>query len=471
MVFASPVFLFVFFPVFLLLYRLLPAKARPYWLLAGSLVFYFWGEPVYVLLMVAAILITWAAGYAASVLKDRGKEKGAGLVTALGILLILSSLVYFKYSTFLLTTLKELFHAKRWRIASVIMPIGISFYTFQAMSYLWDVRRGKVQAIRNPFKLGAYISMFPQLIAGPIVRAGDITANLDAPQMSLEATWHGMLRFIRGLGKKVILANTLAAAVEKTSYLPADEFSAGLLWLITVCYAFQIYFDFSGYSDMAIGMGEILGFRFPENFRFPYAASSVRDFWRRWHMTLSSWLRDYVYIPLGGNRKGLFRTYLNLLIVFLVCGFWHGASWNFVLWGLWYGVWLILERIPAVDRLLKKIPGVIRWVFTMAVVLLGWVLFRNMKPDVTLHFLRGMFTGNQYVNYTALSILSVKMIIVLAASVLLASPLAGKVLEKAEASGKAGVMILRSVLALAVLAVCILLLMSDTYNPFIYFRF
>ena len=259
--------------------------------------------------------------------------------------------------------------------------------------------------------------------------------------------------------------------VENSGYLPADEFSAGLLWLVTVCYAFQIYFDFSGYSDMAIGMGEILGFRFPENFRFPYAATSVRDFWRRWHMTLSSWLRDYVYIPLGGSRKSAARTYLNLLLVFLICGFWHGASWNFVLWGLWYGLWLILERLPAVHRLLKKIPGVIRWVFTMAVVLLGWVLFRNMKPDVTLHFLRGMFTGNQYVNYTALSILSVKMIIVLAASVLLASPLAGKVLEKAEASGKAGVMILRSVLALAVLAVCILLLMSDTYNPFIYFRF
>jgi len=471
MVFASPVFLFVFFPVFLLIYRLIPAKARPYWLLAGSLAFYFWGEPVYVLLMVAAILVTWAVGYAVSALKNRGKEKAAGWVTALGVLLILSSLIYFKYSEFLLTALKDLFRARHWRIVSVVLPIGISFYTFQAMSYLWDVRRGKILAIRNPFKLGAYISMFPQLIAGPIVRAGDVMENLDAPQMSLEASWHGMLRFIRGLGKKVILANSLALVVENSSYLPADEFSAGLLWLITLCYAFQIYFDFSGYSDMAIGMGEILGFRFPENFRFPYTASSVRDFWRRWHITLSSWLRDYVYIPLGGNRKGTFRTYVNLLLVFLICGFWHGASWNFVLWGLWYGIWLILERIPPVSRLLAKIPAVIRWAFSMVIVLLGWVLFRNLKPDVTLTFIRGMFGGNQFINYTAASFLSLKLMIVLAACVLLASPLAEKVLALAEKSGKIWVTVLRSVLALAVLALCVVLLMSDTYNPFIYFRF
>ena len=470
MVFASPVFLFIFFPVFLLLYRLLPARARPYWLLVASFVFYFWGEPVYVLIMASAILVTWAAGFAASSLKDRGRDRAAGWVTALGILLILSCLVYFKYWEFLAGTLKNLLHA-RWKIRSVVMPIGISFYTFQAMSYLWDVRRGRIRAIRNPCKLGAYISMFPQLIAGPIVRAGDVAGALDAPQMSLEATWHGMLRFIRGLGKKVLLANTLASVVENSGYLPADEFSAGLLWLVTVCYAFQIYFDFSGYSDMAIGMGEILGFRFPENFRFPYAATSVRDFWRRWHMTLSSWLRDYVYIPLGGNRKGVFRTYVNLVLVFLICGFWHGASWNFVLWGLWYGFWLILERIPAVDRLLKKIPSPVRWFFTMVIVLLGWVLFRNMKPDVTLTYLRGMFTGNQYVNYTAASILSLKSLLVLVACALLASPPAGMLLARLERAKGAGVIVLRSLAALAVLALCILLLTADTYNPFIYFRF
>ena len=470
MVFASPVFLFVFFPVFLPVYRLLPPKARPYWLLAGSLAFYFWGEPVYVLLMVAVILVTWAAGFAVAVLKEKKRDRAAGAVVVLSVLLILSGLIWFKYSEFLLTALRDLFHA-RWRIASVVLPIGISFYTFQAVSYVIDVRRGSVRAIRNPFKVGAYISMFPQLIAGPIVRAGEIAENLDAPQMSLEASWHGMIRFIRGLGKKVLLANTLAAVVEKTSYLPKDEMSAGLLWFIAACYALQIYYDFSGYSDMAIGMGEILGFRFPENFNFPYISVSVRDFWRRWHMTLSSWLRDYVYIPLGGNRKGALRTYLNLLAVFLICGFWHGASWNFVLWGLWYGVWLILERIPAVDRLLRKIPSILRWAFTMAVVLLGWVLFMNMKPDVTLAFLRGMFTGNEYVNYTAASFLSVKLLIVLAAGVLLASPPAKKLLARLESARGTGVTVLRSLAALAVLALCVALLMSDTYNPFIYFRF
>lgn len=470
MVFASPVFLFIFFPVFLLVYRLLPAVGRPYWLLLGSLGFYFWGEPVYVLLMIAAIILTWATGFAAGTLRERGRQKLAGAVTVLGIALLLGSLIYFKYWEFLATSLKELLHAK-WRIAYIALPIGISFYTFQAMSYLWDVRRGTVQAIRNPCKLGAYIAMFPQLIAGPIVRAGDIVSVLDAPQMSLASAWHGMLRFIRGLGKKVLLANALAAAVENTGHLPADEMSAGLLWLITVCYAFQIYFDFSGYSDMAIGMGEMLGFRFPENFRFPYAAASVRDFWRRWHITLSTWLRDYVYIPLGGNRKGAFRTGLNLMLVFLICGIWHGASWNFVLWGLWYGIWMLLERIPAIGRLQEKIPTIIRWAFTMVIVLLGWVLFRNMKAETTLVFLRGMFGGNEFINYTAASILSLKLLIVLAACVFFASPAAGKLLSMAEGSERVYVSVIRSVLALAVLALCVVLLMSDTYNPFIYFRF
>ena len=470
MVFASPVFLFIFLPAFLLVYSLLPAKARPYWLLAGSLGFYFWGEPVYVLLMVAAILVTWCAGFLTERMKEQGKEKAAGLITAAGVLLILASLIWFKYAEFLLTALKDLFHA-RWQIASILLPIGISFYTFQAMSYLWDVRRGTIRAIRNPFRLGAYITMFPQLIAGPIVRAADIRSRLDAPQMSLKATWHGMLRFIRGLGKKVLLANMLAPLVEQVTSSSPDETSIGLLWFTVLCYAFQIYFDFSGYSDMAIGMGEILGFRFPENFNFPYTATSVRDFWRRWHMTLSSWLRDYVYIPLGGSRKGNARTYLNLLLVFLVCGFWHGASWNFVLWGLWYGLWLIVERLPAVHRLLKKIPGVIRWIFTMIIVLLGWVLFLNMKPDVTLLYLRGMIIPAEVTTLSVSSFLSVKLIIVLAACALCASPLAKKLLEKAEESRRLSTVVIRSVLALAVLALCVVLLMSDTYNPFIYFRF
>ena len=470
MVFASPVFLFVFLPVFLLVYRLLPARARAYWLLAGSLVFYFWGEPVYVLLMVAVIMITWCAGFFASELKDGGKERAADAVTALGVLLILSGLVYFKYSSFLLTALKSLFHT-RWRIRSVLLPVGISFYTFQAVSYLIDVRRGTVRAIRNPCRLGAYLAMFPQLIAGPILRAADVRDQLDAPRMSPETAWHGMIRFIRGLGKKVLLANMLAPLVETVTSAAADECSAGLLWFTVLCYAFQIYFDFSGYSDMAVGMGEVLGFRFPENFRFPYAAASVRDFWRRWHITLSSWLRDYIYIPLGGNRKGPFRTYLNLLLVFLVCGFWHGASWNFVLWGLWYGLWMILERIPPVNRLLEKIPSVIRWFFTMVIVLLGWVLFLNMKPADTLLYLRCMFIPEEYVVSTVSSFLSVRLLAVLAACVFCASPLAGKITEKADASHSSAVLAVRSVLALAVLALCVVLLMSDTYNPFIYFRF
>ena len=471
MVFASPVFLFLFFPAFLLLYRLIPAKARCYWILAASLFFYFWGEPSYLLLMGATILATWLFGVITGLLLRKGKERLAGWVAGLGVLLVLSSLLYYKYAGLLATTLKDVFGIQ-WRLKRILMPIGISFYTFQAMSYLWDVRRKTIPAVMNPVKLGAYIAMFPQLIAGPIVRAGDVIADLDAPRMDLEHTWHGMLRFIRGLGKKVLLANSLAAVTGDAFGLPANSMSTGLVWFSALLYALQIYFDFSGYSDMAIGMGEAMGFRLPENFNFPYLAVSVRDFWRRWHMTLSSWLRDYVYIPLGGNRKGGFRTGMNLMIVFLVCGFWHGAQWNFVFWGLWYGLWMIIERIPAVrNKVMKAIPAPVRWLFTMAIVLIGWVLFQGLPMADTWVMLGRMIGIGGPAAYTAASILTPKLLIVLAASVVCASPLARIGLRKLESLAGAGSLILRGVLGAAVLAACILMLTADTYNPFIYFRF
>ena len=471
MVFASPVFLFLFFPAFLLLYRLIPAKARCYWILIASLAFYFWGEPVYVLLMAATILVTWLFGAGTGILIRKGKEKAAGWVTAAGVILVLGSLLYYKYAGLLAVTLKDLFGIK-WRLPSIVMPIGISFYTFQAMSYLWDVRRKTIPAVMNPAKLGAYIAMFPQLIAGPIVRAGEVIMDLDAPKMDLEHTWHGMLRFIRGLGKKVLLANTLAAVTGDAFALPAKSMSTGLVWFAALLYALQIYFDFSGYSDMAIGMGEIMGFRLPENFNFPYLATSVRDFWRRWHITLSSWLRDYVYIPLGGNRKGGFRTGLNLMLVFLICGFWHGAQWNFVIWGLWYGLWMIIERIPAVQKkLMKAIPAPVRWLFTMAIVLVGWVMFQGLPMADTWTMIGRMFGIGGPASYTAASILTPKLLAVLAAGVLCASPLGRWASKKLESVSGAGGLILRGALGAVILAACVLMLTADTYNPFIYFRF
>ena len=468
MVFSSFDFLLWFLPFCVIVYLLARKQSKNLVLLFFSIVFYAYGAmdiPAYLYLILISVVVNWIVGM---LIGRQDKLKKVWL--ALGLCWDFGCLFVFKYADFFIGNLNRIPFVNL-PLTNLVLPLGISFFTFQIASYLIDVYRNQVDVEYSLVDLGTYILMFPQLIAGPIVRASDITENLDAPQMTLESTWHGMIRLIRGLGKKVILANALATVIESNHTLPTDECSAGLLWLITLCYAFQIYFDFSGYSDMAIGMGEILGFRFPENFRFPYIAVSVRDFWRRWHMTLSSWLRDYVYIPLGGNRKGTFRTYLNLLLVFLICGFWHGASWNFVLWGLWYGLWLILERIPPIQRLLKKIPKPVTWFFTMVIVLLGWVLFRNLKPDETLMFLRGMFGGNSYITVDAFSILSPKLIIILAACLFLASPLAEMLLDRVEHMKGTGITVIRSVLALAVLAVCIILLMSDTYNPFIYFRF
>ena len=470
MVFSSPVFLFVFLPAFLLINRLLPARARSYWTLAASLVFYAWGEPKWVLLMVAAIAVTWAAGVAVSAFLRQGKSRAAGIACTVGILCILGSLIWFKYANLLAETVKSLTHARfKWK--DIALPIGISFYTFQAMSYLWDVRRGGMEAIRNPLKLGAYIAMFPQLIAGPIVRAGDVAGQLDAPQMTLENAWRGMLRFALGLSKKVLLANSLAVVTQTVFQLPADRQAASTLWLGVIVYAFQIYYDFSGYSDMAIGLGRMMGFTFPENFDLPYTAVSVRDFWRRWHKTLSSWLRDYVYIPLGGNRKGSVRTMLNLMIVFLICGFWHGASWNYVLWGVWYGLWMMLERIPAVQRAQARLPKVIGWALTMLIVLIGWLFFQEGTLASRFRMLGIMFGAASRPSFTGIALMTPKLILVLIASVLFASPLV-RLVKTWAARHETGLMTaLKSAAACVLLAACVALLMADTYNPFIYFRF
>ncbi len=470
MSFASPVFLFAFFPAFLLLYRLLPAKARPCWLLLASLAFCFWSEPVYLLLMAAVILVTWCAGFFTERMKEQGKEKAAGAVAAAGVLIILAGLIWFRYAEFLLTTLKDLFHT-RWQISAILPPAGISICTFQAMGYLRDVRRGTIHAIRNPIRLGACIAMFPQLIAGPIVRAGDVLDDLGAPKMTLQSAWHGMIRFIRGLGRKVLLADMLAPLVRSVTAMGAENASAGLLWLAALCFAFQIYFDLSGYSDMAIGIAEILGFHFHENFRTPYKAASIRDFWSRWFISLSRWLREYVYTPLGGSKKGLFRTCLNLTIVCLICGVWHGAGWNFILWGLWHGMWLVVERLPSVEAWRKKIPRTIRWFFTMVIVLLGWVLFMNTTLPDALLYLRCMFVPEAGAANAALPFLTFRTVIVLIAGGICASPVAAKLTDMAECSKKPYVQTLRSIFALVVLVLCVILLMSDTCNPSICFRF
>ncbi len=383
MVFSSLTFLFVFLPVTLLGYRLLPQRLRIGFLLLASLIFYAWGEPLYVFLMAGSILVNWLLGF--QVAKD-GPRKKAFL--ALSIVLNLLLLLIFKYTGLLWDTVKGLFPAPlSEKTVAIRLPIGISFFTFQIMSYVIDVYRGKAKAQKNPILFGAYVSMFPQLIAGPIVRYVDIEAQLDQPDLSLEGFSQGVGLFVVGLGKKVLLANGVAALWRELSAAPAQS---GVLaaWVGLVAYTFQIYFDFSGYSDMAIGLGRLLGFNFRENFLWPYAATSIRDFWRRWHISLSLWFRDYLYIPLGGSRCGKARTCLNGLVVFTLCGMWHGAGVLFALWGLWHGLLLSVERLVAPPQP-KGAPvqhhsvavSLARFLFShayaLAAIAFGWVFFRS----------------------------------------------------------------------------------------------
>ena len=331
MVFSSLTFLFIFLPVTLLGYRLLPKKLRIGFLLLASLLFYAWGEPLYVFLMIGSILVNWGIGFKVT---GDGPHRKAWLVLSVALNLLL--LLIFKYTGLLWDTVKGLFPAPLSEKAVAIrLPIGISFFTFQIMSYVIDVYRGKAKAQKSPVLFGAYVSMFPQLIAGPIVRYVDIEAQLDDPDLSLSGFAQGVGLFVVGLGKKVLLANGVAVLWRELAAMPGETGVLGA-WVGLIAYTFQIYFDFSGYSDMACGLGRMLGFRFVENFHYPYIAESVTDFWRRWHISLSTWFREYVYIPLGGNRRGLKRQILNLLIVWTLTGLWHGASWNFLLWGLYY---------------------------------------------------------------------------------------------------------------------------------------
>ena len=477
MVFSSPLFLFFFFPVFFLLYYVLPARVRIPWLLAGSLFFYAWGEPVYVLLMAGEILMIWLCGLGIQSARDRGKTRQAALFLALGVLLALGALLYFKYANLFVTEYRRLAGIrKRWK--SIALPIGISFYTFQSLSYLIDVWKGRVQARRNLLRLGAYISMFPQLIAGPIVRYGQIAEDLDLladgrKKPSLQEVSAGMARMILGLSKKVLLANQIASWCDSLWLHKPANLSPGLLWLMAAMYALQIYYDFSGYSDMAIGMGRMLGFRFSENFNYPYVALSVRDFWHRWHISLSTWFRDYVYIPLGGNRKGALRTLLNLLIVFALCGFWHGASWNFLLWGLYYGLFLCLERLPFWRRM-EKLPKLLRWLLTGAVVLVGWVLFQDIGLDKSLAMIGIMFGAPCTPAFPVVSLFTWKRALVLGCAVVGMFPLLPFLKARTQnLTGVPAALIrgLAAVCLLALLALCTQQLVSNTYNPFIYFRF
>jgi alginate O-acetyltransferase complex protein AlgI len=387
--FPSTVFLFLFLPALLLVYYASPRAARNTVLLLASLFFYAWGETVYVALMLVSIAANYGFGLAISSSTAAAKRRWLVLAIAAN----LASLAWFKYAAFLAINVNVVFIAldlPPMPVVDVHLPLGISFFTFQAMSYVIDVYRGTCAVQRRLDRVALYICLFPQLIAGPIVRYHDVAQQLTGREHRAELFVSGMQRFIFGLAKKMLIANTVGEVADKVFALPAAELSTGLAWLGIVCYALQIYFDFSAYSDMAIGLGRMFGFRFLENFNYPYVATSLTEFWRRWHISLSRWFRDYLYIPLGGNRGSPVRTYANLCIVFLLCGFWHGASWNFIIWGALHGAFLVVER-AGFSTVLQRLPRLFRHLYTLFVVLIAWVYFRAATLDGANTYVSALF--------------------------------------------------------------------------------
>lgn len=458
MVFSSAIFLFFFLPAVLVLDRLLPGvRAKNGLLLVASLLFYAFGRPVYLVLLLASVALNYVCGLLAA-----GARRKLGAILAVaGNLLLLG---VFKYADFAIGSLNGILGLSL-PLTGIALPIGISFFTFQGLSYVIDVYRDRTLVSRSFSKVLLYISFFPQLVAGPIVKYHDIDQEIDSRTVSAQGTAQGMRRFICGLSKKLLLANMMGTMADTVFALPAGQIGMLAGWLGAVCYTLQIYFDFSGYSDMAIGLGHMFGFHFHENFDYPYTATTIKEFWRRWHISLSTWFRDYLYVPLGGNRRSAARTWANRLIVFFTTGLWHGASWNFVLWGLWHGLFSILEDSGALP--VKKLQGkALGRIYTLLVVLLGFVLFRAETLGAAGAVLSAMFTGfglSWQGTRAVCALLTPAFILTLALALVLCAPVAKRVPAKWEGASLAG--------ALALFALCLLNLSTGSFNPFIYFQF
>ena len=464
MVFSSMVFLCIFLPVVFLLHLLLPGiRAKNGMLLLASLAFYAYGEPVYVILMIASAFVNYLS---ALLIGKNPTRKEA--VMAVNVILNLGVLVLFKYTGFLAESVNTIF-GTAIPVPSIRLPIGISFFTFQAMSYVIDVYRGVTGAQKNFGKVLLYISFFPQLIAGPIVKYHDIAQEIENRTQTVDGVTDGIRRFVVGLSKKVLISNTVGLVADTLFAADVSGLNAAAAWIGAVSYMLQIYFDFSGYSDMAIGLGEMFGFHFKENFNYPYISGSIREFWRRWHMSLSGWFQEYLYIPLGGSRKGKIRTVINKFIVFLCTGIWHGANVTFLFWGLYHGCFLMLEEIvPAIREQGGKVKSFFQHVYTLLVVLIGFVFFRADSMHQGAAWIKTMFTGfgsNTAAMSLALEQLTPLYLVTAAAGIVACCPVKmlvkkGRAYEAVTAAG-----------SLALLLLCMLSLASGTYNPFIYFRF
>ena len=472
MIFSSLLFLFRFLPLVLLLYYAFPKKLRNLILFLVSLVFYAWGEPVYVILMIVSILISWTGGLAVDRFLRVGNERGAKIALGVSVAAGLSLLGFFKYADFVLRTINQA-AGSDIPLLRLALPIGISFYTFQTISYIIDVYRGNARVQTNIISYGAYVTMFPQLIAGPIVQYKTIDRQLRKRQESSEEFAEGVMRFMTGLGKKVLLANNAGVLWDSIRVMDTGSLPVLTAWIGIAAFTFQIYFDFSGYSDMAIGLGHMFGFRFLENFDHPYLAKSATEFWRRWHISLGTWFREYVYIPLGGNRVGSLGLIRNTMIVWLLTGIWHGADWNFMLWGVYYGILLLLEKL-VFGNVLEKLPSLLRHVYCMFVVMIGWYLFSYNEISGGTGYLAALFGGGGcFMNRGSVYQLysnAVLLVILILGSTTIPLKSASWILRKVRNSNTATV-VLRGAFTVAVFLLSVAYLVGDSYNPFLYFRF
>lgn len=462
MVFTSISFIYYFLPLLLIFYFVVPKKFRNIILLMFSVLFYFYGEPKYILLMLIEVLISYVVG----LLIDKYKSKN---ILIIGIFIHVLLFGIFKYFNFVIINVNNLFHSNL-NLLNVVLPIGISFYTFQIISYEIDVYNKKVNVQNNILKYFLYVFLFPQLIAGPIVRYQDVNNEIDNRNVTFEMFANGLRRFIIGLSKKVIIANNLGELCN--IYLNLGDKSVLFTWIFAISYMLQIYFDFSGYSDIAIGLGKMLGFNFPENFNYPYMAKSITDFWRRWHMTLSSWFRDYVYIPLGGNKKGVLKQIRNILIVWSLTGLWHGASWNFIVWGLYFGILLILEKF-ILKKYFSNVPKFIKGIYTLFLVMISFVIFQGDSLSSAFNIIKGLFglNGELFINNVTLYYLKGYVLFIVLGVISSTNYVKNLVIKISNGKGKKIINILEPIYLLILLIIVTMYLIDSSYNPFLYFRF
>ena len=472
MVFASAIFLFLFLPITIIGYFLIKPKYRNFWLFIMSLVFYAWGGLIYAILFIFSAYINFLFGIWME--KNRRRKK---LILSLSIVWNLGILAYFKYSSFILLNLQAVIQifipSFKINIVSVPLPIGISFFTFQIMTYVIDLYREEIKVQKKFINLGLYIMLFPQLIAGPIVRYIDIEKEINNRKVDINLIDEGIKRFILGLGKKIFIANIMGTWADTVFNTPLEKINTPLAWLGIFGYTMQIFFDFSAYSDMAIGLGKIFGFHFLENFNYPYISRNIQEFWRRWHISLSQWFKDYLYIPLGGNRKGEIRTYINLLTVFFLTGLWHGASWNFIFWGIFHGLFLIIERL-GLKKFLEKIPKILQHFYTMIIVIIGWVFFRSNSFIFALKYLKKLFIPNFiYMESFFVELETLKLFIALCA-IVFSTPIVPKlrnVLLNNIFKNKFCYEIFRNFIYIIFFLLSVIFLAGSNFNPFIYIHF